>query len=68
MVGDNGGFGTVALHGDKDVAAVGAHARLSAAALAAEAQRTWELQLDILQLDIVHAANRQTDIPATEEY
>lgn len=56
MVGEYGGLGAVALHSHAQLAAVRAHAHLRARALA-EAPRARELQLDVLQLDVVHAVD-----------
>lgn len=58
MVGEDGWFGAVSLHGHHDVTAVSVDTELLAGALT-EAASAWELELDVLQFDIVHAVDGQ---------
>lgn len=62
MVGDDGGFGAVALHGDDDVAAVSAHAHLGARCLTAEPASIRELELDVLQLNVIHTVGKNKTV------
>ena len=56
MIRENGGLGAISLDGDEEGALVGLHALLSdRAVVPRQVPQRRELQLNVLQLDVVHA-------------